>query len=130
MKSYDFAKQLTVMAKVLKQGPNVELEDLEYSSFTNIASPSFKIEQNDVPKALSMLVGLNNVSKAQWVNLIDDYEFPIELRPRDANRDIIGKLLKYLSQNEEARNRLTGKKIKKNSNSSSELADALSILLT
>lgn len=130
MKSYDFAKQLTVMAKILKQGPNVELEDLDYSSFTNIASPSLKIEQNDVPKALSMLVGLNNVSKAQWINLIEDYEFPIELRARDANRDIIGKLLKYLSQNEEARNRLTGKKIKKNSNSSSELADALSILLT
>jgi hypothetical protein len=130
MKSYDFAKQLTVMAKVLKQGPNVELEDLEYSVFTNMASPSFEIEHSDVPKALSILVGLNSVSKDQWINLIKDYEFPIELRPRDATRDIIGKLLKFLSQNEDARNRLSGKKIKKNTNSSSELADALSILLT
>ncbi|MEY8215889.1 MAG: hypothetical protein RPR97_15570 [Colwellia sp.] len=130
MKSYDFAKQLSVMAKILKQGPNVELEDLEYSTFTNVSSPSFKIEQSDVPKALSMLVGLNGVSKAQWINLINDYEFPIELRQRDATRDIIGKLLKFLSQNEEARDRLSGKKIRKNASSSSELADALSILLS
>lgn len=130
MKSYEFAKQLTVMAKILKQGPNVELEDLEYSTFTNVASSSFKIEQSDVPKALSMLVGLNGVSKAQWIDLITEYEFPIELRPRDATRDIIGKLLNFLSENEEARNRLSGKKLKKSASSSSELADALSILLT
>lgn len=131
MKSYDFAKQLTLMAKILKNGPNVELEEIEISTFTSsISSLSMEVEQKEVPKALSMLVGLNNVKKSQWVELINEYDFPIELRQRDANRDIIGKLLRYLSENPEARDRLSGKKLKKTTSSSSELADALTILLT
>ncbi|MGF1707461.1 hypothetical protein [Enterovibrio baiacu] len=129
MKSHDFAKHLNIMARVLKNGPNVDLEDLEISSFFDISGSKNSLEQNEIPKALSMLVGLNNVSKAQWLNLIEDYDFPIEIRTRDANRDIIGKLLRYLSENKSAREILSGKKNKKVSNSSSELADALSILL-
>jgi len=131
MKSYDFAKQLTLMAKILKNGPNVELDEIEISTLTSsISSSSMEVKQSEVPKALSVLVGLNNVKKSQWLNLINEYEFPIEIRQRDANRDIIGKLLKYLSENQEARDRLSGKKLKKTTSSSSELADALSILLT
>lgn len=130
MKSHDFAKQLTIMAKVLKNGPNVELSELDIDSFNSVSCIGPKVEQNDIPRALSMLVGLNNVNKSQWLNLIEDYELPLDIRPRDATRDIIGKLLRYLSENKEARERLSGKKAKKVSNSSSELADALSILLT
>ncbi|MDR7020130.1 hypothetical protein [Aeromonas salmonicida] len=131
MKSHDFAKQLTMMAKILKNGPNIELHELDMHSFKydNYYSPKL-VEQSDIPKALSMLVGLNDVSKSQWITLITDYELPIDIRPRDATRDIIGKLLNYLSQNKEARERLSGKKNKKVSSSSSDLADALSILLT
>lgn len=131
MKSHDFAKQLTIMAKILKSGPNTELEDLDLSQIISIRNnKAHNINQNDVPKALSMLVGLNDVKKSQWVELIEDYSFKIEIRPRDATRDIIGKLLNYLSQNQEEREKLTGKKTKKNNNSSAELADALSILLS
>lgn len=131
MKSHDFAKQLTMMAKILKNGPNIELHELDMQDFkykSNYYSP--KVEQNDIPKALCMLVGLNDVSKSQWITFIHDYDLPIDIRPRDATRDIIGKLLNHLSQNREARERLSGKKNKKVSSSSSDLADALSILLT
>ena len=131
MKSHDFAKQLPLMAKILKSSPNVELEDLDLSAVINTRNNMVhNISLNDVPKALSMLVGLNDVRKSQWIELIKDYSFNIEIRPRDATRDIIGKLLNYLSQNPEERERLTGKKTKKNASSSAELADALSILLS
>ncbi|MEI8657065.1 hypothetical protein [Vibrio sp. Hal054] len=130
MKSHDFAKQLTLMAKVLKNGPNVELDQLDINNFGSVSHIEPKVEQNDIPRALSMLVGLNNVQKSQWLALIEEYNIPLEIRPRDATRDIIGKLLNYLSKNKEAREQLSGKKTKKVSNSSSELADALSILLT
>ncbi|HDZ8841762.1 hypothetical protein [Aeromonas dhakensis] len=131
MKSHDFAKQLTMMAKILKNGPNVELHELNMHDFKYDSYYSPKtVEQNDIPKALSMLVGLNEVSKSQWIDFISDYELPIDIRQRDATRDIIGKLLNYLSQNREARERLSGRKNKRVSNSSSDLADALSILLT
>ncbi|HEW9976969.1 TPA: hypothetical protein VGT13_003971 [Shewanella algae] len=131
MKSHDFAKQLTTMAKVLRNGPNIELSELDFNNFGSVSFVEPQVEQSDIPKALSMLVGLNNVNKGQWLDLIEDYQLPIDIRPRDATRDIIGKILRHLSENQEARERLSGKKAKKVSNSSSsELADALSILLT
>ena len=128
MKSHGFAKQLTLMSKILKSGPNVELEDINFSGLINV--DNIEINQNYIPKALNMLVGLNQIKKSEWLDLIENYDFNIDIRPRDATRDIIGKLLNYLSKNREEREKLTGKKVKKHTNSSAELADALSILLS
>ena len=91
MKSHDFAKQLTLMSKILKSGPNVELEDINFSGLINV--DNIEINQNDIPKALNMLVGLNQIKKSEWLDLIENYDFNIDIRPRDATRDIIGKLL-------------------------------------
>ncbi|MDX8123404.1 hypothetical protein SKZ59_16605 [Janthinobacterium sp. GMG2] len=129
MKSHDFAKHLIMMAKVLKSGPNVELEDVDVSTLSPTASDKATVRPEDMPQALGMLVGLNNVPKQQWIDLIDEYGFDIEIRPRDANRDIYGKLLKYLSNNPVERLRLTAKKGKPVASASSELAEALTILL-
>lgn len=55
--------------------------------------------------------------------------FPIDVRPRDASRDIIGKLLKFLEENPDARNRLNHAAQKGRSETSPELARALQLLL-
>jgi len=129
MKSHEFAKHLITMARLLKSGPNVDLDNVDISGF--FASPSDKasVRTEDIPHALNMLVGLNNVPKQQWINLIEEYNFDIEIRPRDANRDIYGKLLKYLSDNPIARHRLAAKKDRRPAGVSTELADALTLLL-
>ena len=129
MKSHDFAKQLTLMAKILKSSPNVNMEDLNFSDFNSFHYASSNLEKSDVPKALSILVGLNEMNKSEWLDLIEIYQFKIEIRSRDATRDIIGKLLNYLANNPHERDKLTGKKLRKHGGSSSELADALSLLL-
>lgn len=129
MKSHDFAKQLTLMAKILKSGNNVEMDDLEVSLFSMSKSSSANVESAEIPHALNILVGLNQVEKSQWLNVIEEFEFDIEIRARDANRDIVGKLLKYLANNPNERQRLVGKKSKGPIKASEELTDALTMLL-
>lgn len=129
MKSHDFAKQLMIMGKVLRAGPNVELENLDMSAFGALPSTQATVRAEDIPQTLNMLVGLNNVPKHQWLELIESFGFEIDIRPRDGNRDIYGKLLRYLSDNPTARQRLTGKRDKQQAGVSTELADALTLLL-
>lgn len=129
MKTHEFSKLLMTMAKVLRGGPNVEIEKFEMPSFGPLPSDTASVRPEDVPHALNMLVGLNNVPKLEWIALIDAFNFDIEIRPRDANRDIYGKLLKYLSDHPEERHRLVGRKEKQPVGVSNELADALTLLL-
>lgn len=129
MKTHEFAKLLMTMAKVLRSGENVEIENFRMPSFSPLPSDSAVVKTEDIPQALNMLVGLNNVPKIEWIALIDAFNFDIEVRPRDANRDIYGKLLKYLSDFPEERRRLVGRKEKQPVGVSNELADALTLLL-
>lgn len=129
MKSHDFAKQLALMAQVLRAAPNIELENsMDWESVFQKRSHS-TVGDEDIPHALNMLVGLNNVSKQQWLSLIEEFGFAIDIRPRDANRDIFGKLFRFLADHPEERVRLVGKKSRKPIKESEELANALTILM-
>jgi hypothetical protein len=129
MKSHDFARHLALMAQALKAAPDIELESgMDWEGvFQKRSRPT--VSDEDIPHALNMLVGLNNVNKQQWLSLIEEFGFVIDVRPRDANRDIFGKLLKFLSEHPEERARLVGKKSKKPIKESEELANALTILM-
>lgn len=127
MKSHDFAKHLNLMAKVLRSGPNVELDEFWFQPSGLRDGP--RLNESQIPAALNALVGLNDVRKEQWLDLIDEFGLNIEIRPRDANRDIVGKLISFLAKNPDARERLKGKPIRKKAGTSAELADALNTLL-
>ena len=129
MKSHDLAKQLTLLAKVLRAGPNIQTADLKIGQLLNMHDSENTLSENEIPRALNALVGLNAVKKQQWVDLIFEYGFEIEIRNRDANRDIVGKLLNYLKDHPLERRKLVSEKEKKEISESSELADALNILL-
>lgn len=125
MKTHEFAKALSTFARILKSGPDVELEDFSLSnSYQKVGA----LKENDIPAALFTLVRLNDVSKSQWLKLIDEFGIEVEVRPRDANRDIVGKILNYLANDPEARMKLL-KSSKKNVSESVELANALNLLL-
>lgn len=85
--------------------------------------------RDDLPIALSALVSLSRVDKAEWINLISELGLQIEVRPRDASRDILGKVLKILETEPEARDRLQRRVRNKEAHGSPELARALSSLL-
>lgn len=133
MKTHDLAKNLQVLARILKNTPNMDLDDLDVNK---LLKPAFmkkneenNIDESDMPVALYNLVALNGINKQQWLKFIDDYNLNIQVRDRDANRDIVGKILNYYANNPSERDRLVGKNIKKQSTGSDELANALNLLL-
>ncbi len=125
MKTHDFAKQLAVLIKALRQLPNMPLEDLGL-----VSAPRVRVvDQSSIPVALSTLVALNEIDKRQWISFIQENQFPIEIRPRDASRDILGKILKFLEQNPEARGKLTNAAQRERTSTAPELRRALDLLL-
>lgn len=123
MKTHELAKALNLLATILRNGPDQNLDDFRLDQRRSKPDPS------SIPMALSTLVALSQFDKSQWLNIIRQYGFPIEVRPRDASRDILGKILTHLEQDAEARRRLSSDAQKGRSDSSPELMRALQLLL-
>jgi len=124
MKTYDLAKALELLAKILRQGPNEEFDNFSLDRARR-SKPDFA----SIPVALSTLVALSSVDKQQWQAIIQEYGWPIKFRPRDASRDMLGKVLNYLEENPEARRRLSSAPPPSRSEISPELMNALQHLL-
>ena len=88
MKTHEMANALAALAQFLRAGPNVELNQLRASRHSR-AKPN----PSDIPIALSALVSLSQFDKSQWRALIEEYKFPLEVRPAKSTRDIVGKIL-------------------------------------
>lgn len=136
MKTHQLANELILLAKILKKSPNIDLEFLSIESIINskksnitYKTESKEISTENLSSALYNLVNLNRVNKQQWLTLIDDYKFDIQIRDRDANRDIVGKILNYLANNPHERDKLISRQNKNLTPSSNELANALNLLL-
>lgn len=123
MKTHEIAKMLRTLATLLEQSSNVPIEEAAITTASN------KLNSSQMAVSLSTLVELSRVDKRQWLAFINDLGFPIEIRPRDASRDILGKLLNYLETNQTAREKLKTKAASKGSEASPELMKALSSLL-
>jgi hypothetical protein len=124
MKTQDAAKALTQIATALRGSSFETIEELAEAPRRRV-----DVHSVDVPRALSMLVALSSFDKSQWLEVISEYGFPIQVRPRDASRDILGKLLNYLEANPDARDKLATSGPRLRSHTSPELAQALQFLL-
>jgi hypothetical protein len=123
MKSHELAQALTMLARILKSGPNVDLAQLRLKDMFGGHS------SQELALNLSTLVSLSSVDKSKWLELIKEHGFPIEVRPRDGARDIFGKLCSYLEANPQAQERLKQSATRATSKSSPELMKALATLL-
>ncbi|MBU2866016.1 hypothetical protein [Pacificibacter marinus] len=124
MKTHDLAKALTQLGKVLRSLPNQELTELGSALATSAERPS-----DDIGVSLSVLAALSKFRKSDWEKTARDFDIPVDIRPRDAARDIMGKILNYLADNDAERERIA----MKNSSSDdepSELSNALRFLLS
>lgn len=124
MKSHDLAQALTILARMLRSGPNVELAQLRFRDMFGDSHSSQQLALN-----LSTLVSLSSVDKSKWLQLIRENRFPIEVRPRDGARDIFGKLCAYLEENPQAQEQLKASANRPSGQSSPELMRALATLL-
>ena len=123
MKTHDLAKGLSSLSKILRSAPNQELGKFgeQVASLKNSVN-------SDVGISLSTLAAFSKYSKSDWQQVILDFDLPIQIRPRDAARDVMGKILSYLADNKSERNRIATKSQKEGSGPS-ELSSALSFLL-
>lgn len=78
---------------------------------------------------LDTLIDLAKIDKSQWLTFIQENGFPISTRSRDASRDLLGKVLRYLEENTEARAKLKENVMRRTGQASPELMKALSVLL-
>jgi|ERR1035437_175790 hypothetical protein len=124
MRCHELAQALTTLARVLKSGPDVELSDLKVRETLGGIHSS-----QDLAVNLSTLVSLSSVDKSKWVDLIREHGFPIDVRPRDAARDVLGKLFTYLETNVEAQEKLKASARRPSGKASPELMKALETLL-
>jgi hypothetical protein len=135
MRAYEFSNYLTKLAKLLKEGPDFDLDELQFQSafrrnvqrhlLPNEGHPN----RDDLPVALSALLSLSSIDKREWAMLIGDLGLPIEIRARDASRDLLGKVLNLLEKDPHSRNALMKRVKSRQSRASPELVRALSSLL-
>lgn len=96
MKIRALARSLRTLADWLDMMPDQSLEELE------VAPRRDHPTGEALALNVSTLAGLSRLDRSEWIAFILEHEFPIEVRPRDASRDILGKLLKYLEREPEA----------------------------
>lgn len=125
MHTHEFARALTELARVLRMGPDVEISSLGemfQGKFVELDSKQIKV-------GLSQLVALSSVNKRRWIDLIRNYNFPINIGPRESSRDILGKLLRYLERTPGARERIARTTYEAGMKASPQLLKALDSLL-
>lgn len=126
MTTHQFAGALAQLARALKSAP-----DMELSGLLAMLHPPISVaatSPDEVALSLSTLAALSKIDKAQWTELIREYGLPIDLRARDASRDILGKLLRYLEANPEALAKLRVR-ARRSSKASPELMRTLELLM-
>jgi hypothetical protein len=125
MKAHDVAKALTTLARVLKSGPNVELEN-----WSMLQPPDAeKIDESAFAVSVSSLAAISRVSKPHWRKFIQQWKLPVQVKASDSSRDLVGRLFSYLAANPEALRKVHREAAKKNRKASAEMMEALSVLL-
>lgn len=138
MKTHELAKALTQLSRVLKAGPNIEFEELTnlstYLSAKKSVRPTTKktieASTSEQGAGLALLAQMANYKKQDLLALAEALDIPLEIRPADAVRDVLGKILKYINENPEVKERLGNGNDRQIPESTSSLAQALSILMS
>ena len=136
MKAYDLAKSLMHLSRVLRAGPNIEVDDIGnlsvHTSKPRQTKPKQVREDNtsksEKGTALALLAEMASYSKSELIDLAFQLNIPLQVRPADAVRDILGKILRYIQENPDFRNRLAH--ASPDTLEGSRLAHALAILMS
>ena len=123
MKTHSVAKALRLLADILEGRPDSDISELG-----KLFGQSSELDTRQVAVNLKTLHSLSKIGRKEWLKLIADYGFQIDVKPRDSSRNIMGKILNYLDANPEAVDTLK-RKAKETFEKPSALSRALDILL-
>lgn len=96
MKIRALARSLRLLADWLDTLPDQNLDELK------IAPRQDHPRGEALALNVATLAGLSRVERSAWIAFISEHKFPIEIRARDASRDILGKLLRFLESRPDA----------------------------
>lgn len=130
MKTHDVARALNHLARVLRAGPNIPLEDV---GNLNIHADQPRVSRapknlSDQGAGLALLSQLSKISKPELIQLISYLGLDVEIKKTDSVRDLLGRTLNYIADNPEVAQRLASP-VNRTTAVSSSLVDALSILI-
>ncbi len=125
MRTHDMVKTLNQLARILKSGPNVELQDIVINSKTTYK----ELNKEEIALNITTLLALSKIKKHTWVEFIEENRWPINIQKRDSARNLIGKILKYLDGHPNALKKLKNDVESHRGQGSIELLNALSSLL-
>ena len=142
MKSHELAKALSQLAKILRSGPNIEIDEIKLGESLikqrelRLSSKSYKTRKTQkdlkgIEIAANLLThsSLSRISKSEWKFFIEQFEINIPVRPRDSALDILRNLLSFLDKNKESRRNLKRRLESTEIKASPELMRAFSTLL-
>lgn len=133
MKAYDLAKSLNYLARVLRAGPNVEVDEIAnlstHLSKSQPKKPASKQDATQNGAALAVLAAMSSLTKSEVLQMAEDLEIPLQVRKADAVRDILGKMLRYIQDNPEVQDRLVSNSVHSSEQEAPRLARALAILM-
>jgi hypothetical protein len=95
----------------------------------NLATLRGNDKSSDLPIALSALVAVSSFKKTQWEAVIKEYRLPIQVKPAESTRDVLGKIVQHLAQDPESRKRVKQAAQRARPDASPELMNALDFLL-
>jgi len=121
--THELAKALTVLTRILKDAPDVDIREFGSAQTTS------GMKSADIAVNLATLLKLSRLGKGQWESFIKEHKMPLQMRPRDASRDLLGKVLRFLEENPEFQERIRREAARRDTTASPELSRALSWLL-
>lgn len=123
MRTHELAAALVQLASALKAAPDMEIGGLK----DRLSQKASKRDQSaEAALSLTGMLALSKISKAEWRDLIEQWGLPITIPNTYSARDTIGKLLRYLEVNPQARDKLRKQSAVK---ASPELMQALQVLM-
>jgi hypothetical protein len=122
--THEAARVLSALASALRKAPNVALDELH-----NLALIGGNSKSSDLPVALGALVAVSGFKKPEWEAVIKEYRLPIQVKPAESTRDVLGKIVQHLAQDPDSRKRLKQAAQRARPDISPALMNALDFLL-
>lgn len=102
MKLHKLAREMQVVAQKLMKLPNVEVKSLLDENSEEHIFAHYSGLPTGGKGFIRSIVELSKIGKKEWKHLIEEFSLPIEIRARDATRDLQDKVVRYLAENPSA----------------------------
>lgn len=128
MTTHELAKALTLLARVLKDLPEVDIRDLRplVNDLMESGHESAGVDPDVAALNVSTLAALSRLNKSQWRALVEEWGLPLEIPTAYSARDTIGAVLRFLDKNPNFMSKLRKQSEAK---ASPELMKALAVIM-